>query len=392
MPLTELGFKRRTYDEILQSKIEKARELFGEDIDTSELTPFGKFIRINAFDQALTEEEAEIIYFSIFPNTATGTSLDRLCVFAGIKRNPAIKSQYDVLVRGTAGATVPKGFLFGTDSGINFAVTESKNIDEGGVVRLIAECVESGDIGNVPATKITKIINPNADIESVLGVKVITKGQETESDYELRTRFSEAKEGLGSCNEIAIKSALLRIPTVTHAGVIVNETDTTDSDGRPARSFECYVSGGNNYHEQIAETIFEKKPIGIKTYGQISQEITDTGGHKHTIKFSHTSNVEVYIRVAIKTNVEFEGATGKQEIKQNLESFIDQTGIGKSVILSSLYGQIHKVVGVTEVTELLLSTNGTTWSTNNITAQQDENCICAQVQIKQNGGNYEVIS
>lgn len=63
MPLTELGFKRRTYDEILQSKIEKARELFGEDIDTSELTPFGKFIRINAYDQALTEEEAEIIYF-----------------------------------------------------------------------------------------------------------------------------------------------------------------------------------------------------------------------------------------------------------------------------------------------------------------------------------------
>ena len=117
--------------------------------------------------------------------------------------------------------------------------------------------------------------HPAADIESVSGVEIITKGQETENDYELRTRFSEAKEGLGSCNEIAIKSALLRIPTVTHAGVIVNETDTTDSDGRPARSFECYVSGGNNYHEQIAETIFEKKPIGIKTHGKISQEITD---------------------------------------------------------------------------------------------------------------------
>ena len=93
MPLTSKGFERLTYDEIVNKKIQKAKELFGEDIDTSELTPLGKFIRINAFDLAEAEEEAEYIYYSIFPNTASGVSLDRLCTFVGISRNPATSAK-----------------------------------------------------------------------------------------------------------------------------------------------------------------------------------------------------------------------------------------------------------------------------------------------------------
>ena len=65
--LTETGYTRRTYDEIIDDKIERAQELFGEDIETDETTPLGKFIRINAYDQALAEEEAEAIYYARFP-------------------------------------------------------------------------------------------------------------------------------------------------------------------------------------------------------------------------------------------------------------------------------------------------------------------------------------
>lgn len=36
MPLTEKGFQRKTYDDILTEQTERARLLFGEDIDTNE--------------------------------------------------------------------------------------------------------------------------------------------------------------------------------------------------------------------------------------------------------------------------------------------------------------------------------------------------------------------
>lgn len=76
MGLTDKGFVRRTYDDILNDKIAMAKELFGEDIDTSDQTAIGKFIRITAYDQAMAEEEIEKVYFARFPNTASGQSLE----------------------------------------------------------------------------------------------------------------------------------------------------------------------------------------------------------------------------------------------------------------------------------------------------------------------------
>lgn len=393
MPLTELGFSRRTFAEILAAKEQKARELFGDDIDTSELTPLGKLLRINAYDQAITEEEAENIYYSIFPSTATGQSLDRLCWLVGITRNPATAAEYTVKVTGTAGATVPVGFIVGTDSELTYYNVEEKTIGENGTVNITVVCSQSGEIGNVSPADISKIVNPVVNISSVVGTEQTEVGEEVESDYSLRRRFEDAKEGMGSCNEIAIKAALMRVPTVTSVSITVNDTDSTDTGGRPPRSFECYISGGDDYHAQIAETIFDKKPIAIKTYGTVSQTITDDGGYTHTIKFSHTADIDVYVRIAIKTTTGFSDETGKEKIRDNIRSYINGVGVGKPVVLSQMYGLILDVDGVQDVTSIELSTNGTTWSSSNITVQSYQNCVFKQLSVKQNSGSsYEVVT
>ena len=157
-------------------------------------------------------------------------------------------------------------------------------------------------------------------------------------------------------------------------------------------SFECFVNGGYDYHTQIAEAIFDKKPIGIKTTGNIAQEIIDSGGNSHIINFSHTENISVYVRIALNTDNKFEGAIGRKDIKDNLVTYIDNIGIGNALVLSSLYGHIHSVTGVKEVTVLELSTDGDTWTADNIDVEQFESCICAQVSIKQDAAaDYEVV-
>lgn len=67
--ITETGFVRATYDDILKEKIRLAQEFFGDDIDTSEQTAMGKFLRIQAYEQNLIWELAEYVYNSIYPNT-----------------------------------------------------------------------------------------------------------------------------------------------------------------------------------------------------------------------------------------------------------------------------------------------------------------------------------
>lgn len=383
MGLTENGYERPIFDDIVTDLGTKAQELFGADIDISEQSTLGKFIRIIAYDKAKTEEEAEEIFYSRFPNTAIGINLDRLCPFVGISRNPATPAQYELTVTGTAGYIVPYGFEVSTDSEVIFYNTLDTVIGENGTCKITVECAEKGVIGNVNGADITQIVNPNADIESISNATIVTAGTDEESDYELRQRFSQASTGLGSCNETALEAALVRVPTVTSANVIVNDTDNTDTGGRPPHSFTCYVTGGVGYDEDIAETIFDKKPIGIKTHGTTSCKITDESGKEHTIYFSRTTNVNVFVQIAIVTTSAFEGDGGIEKIKNNVMEYINSLGVGNSVILSAIYSYIYSVVGVKEVTTLKLSTNGTTFEANNIAISDTQSAICSAVEVTQ---------
>lgn len=393
MPLDATGFRRRTYDEILTAKIQKAKELFGEDIDTSELTPLGKYLRINAYDQSLTEEEAENIYYSISPTTASGQSLDRLCWLVGISRNPATPAEYSVQVTGEPDTVVPVGFLVGTESELTYYNTEEQTIGNEGTAEINVVCTEAGEIGNVSAADIVKIINPVANITNVQGLRATETGQEVESDYALRLRYEAARDGMGSCNATAIKAAIMRVPTVDSVAIAVNDTDEIDESGRPARSFECYISGGEGYETQIAEAIFEKKPIGIKTYGSITQTVVDDGGYSHDINFSHTSEIPVYVRITIYTSAEYASDTANQAIRDNIRELINGLVVGKDVIWSTLYTPIYAVNGVSEVTEIKLSNDEQTWLTKNIEVDTYQKAVFGGLYIDFNdSGIYEVIS
>lgn len=368
MGLTVQGYHRPTYDEILATKIQKAKDLFGENIETDEKTPLGKFIRIGAYDLAKAYEDIENVYYARFPNSATGTSLDRLCVFAGITRNPATQAIHKIKVYGEAETVIGIGELVVSSGEITFYSANEYTIPTSGSIEVEVECTEAGEIGNVKS--ITEIVNPTAEISHIEYIGISEAGEDEEPDVELRKRFSAAVEGAGSSNINAIRAALLRVPTVTSVGIIVNDTDAT-KDGRPARSFECYVYGGVGYEQDIAEAIFDKCPIGIKTCSTSENPVTvtlnDDGGHEHTIYFSHTETVAVYVSMKIVTDAKFEGDEGVKQVKNAITTYIDSLGVGADVVLSTLYGHIHSVVGVVEVKELKLSTNGTTYNAANIT-------------------------
>lgn len=385
MGLTMNGYVRRSYDDILSDKIQRAKELFGEDIDTSDLTPLGKFIRINAYDQALAEEEIEAVYYARFPDTASGQNLDRLLVFGGIARNPAEPARYTISVQGTAGHAIEAGFLVGTDTGLTFYAVEGATIGSSGACTLTVECTIAGLIGNVNAGAINRIVNPDANITSVEGTARLVSGADEESDVSLRKRLKAAIAGAGSCNTNAIRSALLRVPTVTFADVVENDQDTTDSDGRPPHSFECYVVGGEDYTQEIAEKIFEKRPVGIQAVGDISKTIIDASGKTRSVSYSRPEAVNVLVHVKVETTTSFP-TDGAEKIKANISGYISGLGIGKSLAYTSLYCCIYGVPGVADVSALELSTDGgRTYAEKNISVPKYGAAVCQNVFI---GGEW----
>lgn len=380
--ITETGYHRRTYEEILADLTLKAQELFGEDIDVSNQTFLGKALNLIAYMSGKHEENDELIYYARFTNTASGLSLDRLGPFVGTSRNVATPARYEVTVTGEAGATIPLGFLVSTESGLEFYNIAEATIAAGETTCTITvECTTAGTMGNVVPSDITEIVNPEAGIDSVIGSKTIAVGKDEESDYELRERMNEAGEGAGSCNEASIRASLLRVPTVTSATVIVNDTDETDIMGNVPHSIACYVAGGADYGTEIGEAIFRTKPAGIKTNGTIQVEIIDDGGFTRLIKYNNVQSINVSVKAEIEVSVDFEGDTAMAEIKDNIMHYINSLGVGTDVVLSALYGYIYAEKGVVKVTSLKLSTNGTTFNTDDVEISALQIAVCNSVDI-----------
>ena len=384
MGLTNLGYRRRTLEEILQAKIDKAKELFGENINTEENTALGKYIRINAYDQYNVEELAEQIYYSIFPQTASGQSLDRLGWSVGMTRNVATPAQYKVRVRGVFGETVPYGFLVGTETGLNFYNTADTAFEpEGnadGICTITVECVEAGTIGNVSAGDINKIINPVAYIDEVQGIEVHRAGTDMESDYDFRQRYEIVREGRGGCTVASIVAALTNIDTVQGAFVLVNESATETVNEVPPKTIACYIKGGNDKHQEIAEAIFAKKPIGIGTHGNETVAMSYGGLSNYEIKFSHSGEVGVYVNIEpFITNNEYQ-TSGNSDIKANIENFIANLDIGGSVVTTALYSQIYSVAGVVSAI-VTISKDGASYSADNIEVLPYEHCVLAELRI-----------
>lgn len=373
MGLTETGFTRPTYNDILQNKINKAKELFGEDIDTSEFSLFGKFIRIDAYDLAKAYEDLELIYYARFPNTARGVSLDRLCTFVGISRNPATAAIHEVTIKGTPNYVVPIDFIVSTENEINFYTISETTISSDGQAVLTVACDTIGLVGNVNNNDITKIVNPDTNVTEIISSERITDGESEESDTELRKRFKLAAQGGGSCNANSVISNVLRVPTV----VSVNLIEDLDN-----HTFSTYVYGGDNYDDEIAKAIFEKAPVGIKTLGDITKTVKDISGFSHTIKFSHTTPVTIYVKFTIVKNDNFP-SDGNTQIKNNIVDYINNLGVGADVITTSIYPKIYSVTGVQNVTDLQLSINGTTWSASDISISDNQvaNIIDSRITI-----------
>lgn len=370
MPISEKGYIRPTYDEILEDRIELAKELFGDDIDTSDASTLGKFIRLSVQDLANAFEAQEIIYYARFPNTATGQSLDRLMPFAGIARNPATRAEHAVKFIGTAGYEVPVGFLVGTTGDEEFYLVNSVVLDENGEGTGIVQCTELGTVGNVTLGEITAIVHPDVNVLEIEHSGIETLGTDTESDSDLRERFRSAIEGAGSATTAAIRGAVMRVAGVKGCTIVENRENTGDEKGRPPHSFEAYVHASENLDQAVAEAIFEKKPLGIKSVGDVAVEVADASGGTQTVYFSRVSEIALHIKVTVVTDSLFE-LDGIEQIKTALTGYVGGLTNGDDVIYTSLYKHIFGVAGVKDVTALSMSLDGSDYLTSNIVVADD---------------------
>jgi uncharacterized phage protein gp47/JayE len=372
------GFRRPTYNEILAEMEKDARARFGENVNTSDRSVLGILLRLVAWVLSKVWQTTENTYYGAYVNTAEGVQLDRLGPYVGIQRKLATWATGTIELTGTPNYTVLAGFRVETPSGVVFETVEDITLDGSGEGTGEIRALEPGTIGNVAAGAITVITNPNANIASCTNPQPTIGGQNKETDQEFRERFTLSVSGGGAATIDSIRSALLRTPGVRAAIVIENNKSTTDTAGRPPKSFEAYVLGGQP--EDIGQTILNTKAAGIESYGSESVVVNDISGTPHTIRFSYAEEVPVHVRVTVWKNTSYP-ADGDMQVRSAIVRYIggeDSDGqlyvglnMGESVIHSRLIATVYKVIGI-EDAKVELSTDGSTWNEANIQVDPHE--------------------
>lgn len=282
-------------------------------------------------------------------NYTSGIGATQASILAGLKTvidgsHPSLNASID-----GSTLTVMRDDVFQT---VSFTTTANLGIIK---VTAVGEVVaENTGPLEQEANSITTIATPILGWDTVNNPLAASPGSNEETDEELRERFRNAKYDRATNTLDAIYTALINVENVQEVVIYENDTDVTDGNGVPPHSFLPIVVGGVS--TDIANAIWDNKPIGILSYGNTTVNVNDIQGFPHPVSFSRPNPITIYISIDLTTDANFP-ANGIDLMKQALIDYFQANfGIGDDVIYSRLYTPINSIPGH-EVNSLTIGTS-----------------------------------
>lgn len=350
--LKETGFIAPHFAELLDGIEDEFRTRIGDDIALTSNSNFGILARVLSYGDYHAIQELEEIYFSSFYSTAQNSALDRLASNVALVRKVDAPARAKVVITTDDEFLVQRGEKFETEDGLIFDLTEdvitTKQPDGSwqGIGNVQAE--DTGEMTNVPANSITIVSNPDEDIISVTNPKPAGGGEDYEDDETFRRRLIMENAARPGPTEPGIKSALMNLTGVKNVGFIDNDKYVTDEYGNLPCSVHIYCLGGND--DDIGQTLIDRGAAGISLVGSISVTAKDAAGDLKTVKFDHAKQHEIYVKVAVNINDEWNSDSGIDDIKQTICDEINSLELGQKVYLTKLYPVTYDVNGVDDAT------------------------------------------
>ncbi len=215
--------------------------------------------------------------------------------------------------------------------------------------------ISSVNKGELPVgiSSITLIVTPVSGLTSVDNLLVGTTGTSLETDDELRLRRIQSLRIIGAASVPAIQARILQeVEDVQSVTVIENPEITTDIDGRPPKSIECIVTGGDD--DEIAEKIWAVKAGGIYTHSSNVPpneiNVLDSEGTIQVIRFSRPIIKYVHMNIEVSLyDEETFPTTGLADAKTALKIFGDALNAGDDLIIQRFFTPIYTVDGILNV-------------------------------------------
>jgi uncharacterized phage protein gp47/JayE len=430
--LTDKGFVIKPFEVILREEREYFRTAFGNDIDLSDTSIEGVYVRNQALKQAQLWEQLGKLYAAGDVDDSFGVYLDRLTAFVNVQRLPASATRVYECLWAKESTEIPAGHLLRLDSGQTFKITgaatvsrstllgfiltvqniiighsyqlqinmtvitytaiegddeekirsgiamaieaafpgtfEIQNADDGlslhSKTGLEAFSMSSSDVNLefpllgfyavytaaktgpiiVSIDALNEIVCKVNGLDSAVNYASGITGRGIESDTELRMNLG-TRQKQATANEAAIQNEILKVNGVEYARIYSNR-DIVEVSGRPPKSYEAVVVGGDE--QEIAETIFEKGPAGIQAFGNITKDVIDSDGSHWNTGFSRPVNKYIWIEIDYSRNSEEDLPIDViNAIQENVIAWgLAALNVGIDFIYQKMFRPVYDVPGI----------------------------------------------
>lgn len=251
---------------------------------------------------------------------------------------------------GTLTVTLVSGELSGLTR-LAFSVSANLTVIKAAIV-IDSAALVTGPVF-APTGKITVIETSVAGLDSVRNRIDGVIGRDIETDSELRIRRIISLKQASAATKDAILAEVLSVTGVSAAYIFENTSIDTDGEGRPGKSFEVIVSGGDD--QDIADAIWRVKPAGIETTNRGSAagvNVVDSAGYTQTVYFSRPTTKTIYVNVTYELfDEETFPVGGATTIAETVVDYGNAIGIGKDIIPQRFFGPIYSAVpGIVNLT------------------------------------------
>lgn len=333
------GLNIPTYQDIEDHLMQKAKEIFGNDIYLGSDSQDYQDIAARAqtiYDSLLA---AQLAYNSRSPVSATGAGLDSIVAINGIRRKVSTYSSVTVTLTGTPFTLISNGKISDV-SGNQWLLPESVTIGSGSTVTVTATSAVKGAITALTGD-VKFIQTPTAGWSSVSNPAPATPGQPVEEDSVLKARQAVSVANPSQALTEGILGAVLAVPNVLSAQLYENDSGNDlnsingvgNPDKFPPHSITLVVDGGDI--AEIASAIAIRKTPGCYLNGDQSYVIYDQFSVPTTVRFYLPSEVTIELTLTIKALNGYNSAIGEAAV-QNVVDYINGLVAGQNVILSEL--------------------------------------------------------
>jgi hypothetical protein len=354
------------------------RAAFGEDLVTTPETPQGVIITLQTEERDAIARNNAALANQINPDIAGGVFLDALLSFTGGVRRAATRSTLaGVVFSGVPGTNIPAGsqaIVSGT--GEVFTTDSPLVIGSGGTVTGSMTAVNAGAI-QVPIAGLDTVASAVLGWETVTNPASAVPGAPEQSDVAARAlrRQTLAQQTVSTTE--AIVSRVMAIPEVRSMSFRENTaatTQTIDGISMVAKSIYACVQGGSN--ADVARALYDTKTVGAAYNGGTTVNVTDPfSGQVTPVKFDRPTEIPILVRVTVRpTPLDVQTLVRDaimDYVNGDLEGGMGLT-VGVNVYPFEFSGACNQIEPSIVVTNVELSTDGTTWSSAPLAVALDE--------------------